>query len=389
MTSLKLHAFFRKPEGIGALLFLSLCAALVVANSPWETHYHALRDLPFQVGIGNYFLNKPLLLWINDGLMSLFFLTLALEIKREMLDGDLSSTKKALLPCVAALGGVFIPAIIYLLINPPPNTGSHGWPIPTATDVALSLAAVAALGSRVPSSLKTFLMALAIVDDVIAIAIIALVYSHDLSSTSIAFAFFHIILLLLFNLFRIKNLGLYLLVGISMWLCVLNSGIHATLAGVILGFCIPSHKTPSLSPLVRLQNNLHTWVSYLILPVFIFFNGGLALHAFNLQSLTHPVSLGIILGLWLGKTFGIFTITYALVKLKLAHLPAKTEWPQFLGISAFAGIGFTMSLFLASLAFENNDFERLARQGIFIGSILALITGTILFLRYYRRHENA
>lgn len=380
MTS-SFKRFIHTPEGIGALLFTMLCLALLVANSPLNASYETLLSLPLTIGIAQFQLSKPLLLWVNDGLMAVFFLSLALEIKKEMLSGDLATPKKALLPCFAASGGVLIPALIYLACTHHTPTEQAGWPIPTATDVALSLAAVAALGSRVPSALKTFLMALAIVDDVIAIAIIALVYTHELSSTSIALAFLGIIFLLLSNLFKIRNLGIYLLIGIAMWLCVLQSGIHATLAGVILGFTIPGNKrNPEQSPLFRLHHNLHPWVVYFILPVFIFFNGGLSFSEFTLSSLTHPISLGVILGLWLGKTIGIFLISALLIKMKIAHQPNNTTWFEFLGICAFAGIGFTMSLFLASLAFDSASNELLARQGIFIGSSLALLTGTLLFL---------
>ncbi len=375
-----LKKFLHTPQGIGLLLFFILCIALGIANSPLYPAYQSFITLPLQLGVGSFSLQKPAVTWINDGLMSLFFLGLALEIKQEILIGELASFKKAALPVIGASGGVVLPALIFLICNHTQPHAYIGWPVPTATDVALALAAASALGKRVPTALKTFLLALAIVDDVVAILIIALIYTQQLSLLSIALALLGVVFLLLLNLLRVRRLAPYLGIGFYIWLCVLQSGVHATLAGVLVGFTIPFVKQDrAASPLISLNHTLHRWINFLILPLFIFFNGGLHFVSFTLSTLFSRVSVGTFLGLWLGKTLGIFTAAMLAIHLKLAHKPYGATWQQLLGISALGGIGFTMSLFLASLAFHLTDYEALARQGILMGSLLSLLTGWAIF----------
>lgn len=376
-----IQKFLHTESGAGLFLFSILCLALIVANSSCCNFYHQLLDLPIQIQIGEYSLNKPALLWINEGLMTLFFMGLALEIKQEMIVGHLSSIRKTLLPCFAALGGVLTPMLIYFLCTHGHEEASRGWPIPTATDVALSLGAAAALGSRVPGSLRTFLMALAIIDDVVAIIIIALVYTGNLAMHSLLLGSIGILALLVLNFFNVRRITPYLLVGLFIWFCVLQSGIHATLTGVIVGFAIPfDRENPQQSPLVRLNTALKPWVTFFILPLFIFWNGGLEFGHFQFADLITPVSLGIILGLCVGKTVGIFGASWLAIKLKLAHRPHAASWFDVLGIAALGGIGFTMSLFLASLAFHGSEFEIISRQGILVGSVLSLVVGSAVFL---------
>ncbi|MBI5448355.1 MAG: Na+/H+ antiporter NhaA [Gammaproteobacteria bacterium] len=383
-----LKRFIQSTEGTGILLFFILCAALLTANSSFYPLYQHFIALPARVGWGEFNLTKPMLAWINDGLMAIFFMGLALEIKEEMLVGALSAPTKALLPCVGALGGITVPALIYLGLTHAHPILQAGWPIPTATDVALSLAAAAALGKRVPNSLKVFLLALAIVDDVAAIVMIALMYTHELSLVSIALALLGVIFLLLLSLAKVRNLAAYLLVGLLIWLCVLRSGVHATLAGVMVGFIIPFGDKDTSSPLVSLKKALQPWINYLILPLFVFFNGGLHFESASLNALFSPLSLGIVLGLCVGKTLGIFSATYLCIKFKIAPKLHEADTLQLLGISALGGIGFTMSLFLASLAFHVPYYETLCRQSVLLGSTLALLAGTMIFVFSARGRVN-
>lgn len=375
-----IRKIFQSPEGLGLLFLLILCAALLIANSPLYPAYQNFISLPLQIGWDTFHLRKPTLLWINDGLMAIFFLSLALEIKTEAISGDLSTPTKALLPCVGALGGIVVPALIYFGLTQHNALLQAGWPIPTTTDVPLSLAAASALGRRVPTSLKTFLLAFSIVDDVAAIAIIAMAYTSKLSLFSMVLALSGIIALLLFNLFKVRNLACYLLAGGFIWVCVLESGIHATLAGVVVGFLIPAAKKEKSSPLAELSKALHPWINYFILPIFIFFNSGLHFDNFDFTGIFSPLSLGIILGLWLGKMIGIFLAAYLLIKFKITPKLHEATNLQLLGIAALGGIGFTMSFFLSALAFEARDLQILSRQAILIGSLLSLITGVLIFL---------
>ncbi len=366
----------------GLLLMLSGILALILANSPLSPFYNALIDLKLTVGVGNLILSKPLLLWVNDGLMTLFFLLIGLELKREFLEGQLSQISQVILPGIAAIGGITVPALIFIFFNYTDRTTILGWAIPTATDIAFSLGALALLGTRIPTSLKIFLMTLAIFDDLAAIVFIAIFYTSTLSTSSLLLAACAIVLLFILNCLNIKHVPLYLFVGLILWWFVLKSGVHATLAGVVIAFTIPlkikDKNYPS--PLEETEKMLHKWVAYLILPLFAFANSGISIGSVTLNTLTNPLTVGIVLGLFLGKQMGIFLFSYVLIKFKLASLPSETNFMQLYGISILCGIGFTMSLFISSLAFEHVDiiYTTMSRIGIFIGSTLSLIAGLLI-----------
>jgi Na+:H+ antiporter, NhaA family len=376
---------FLKVEALGGVaLFIMLILALLIANSQLSPLYQAIVDLPIQVRVGTFNLEKPAFLWVNDGLMAIFFMLLALEIKREVLEGDLSDSSQMALPVIAAIGGIAIPALIYLAFNHQGAT-MVGWPIPTMTDIAFTLGVIALLGPRVPPNLKVFVVALSIVDDILAIGIIAIFYTGHLSYLALFFAFLGILVLILFNYLGVKRIAPYLLIGIVIWICVLQSKVHATLAGVLIGLLIPlrtsdSAKNTGYSPLRRLEHMLHPWVAFFILPVFVFFNGGISFENFAWKSLLHPVPMGIALGLFLGKSLGIFSISWLAIKSGFAKLPGGSNWRQLYGVAVLSGIGFTMSLFLSALAFSGSEFEELARKGVLFGSLLSVVVGVSILL---------
>jgi NhaA family Na+:H+ antiporter len=377
---------FLKVEALGGVaLFIMLVLALLIANSQLSPFYQAIVDLPIQVRVGTLNLEKPAFLWVNDGLMAIFFMLLALEIKREVLEGDLSDASQMALPVIAAIGGIAIPALIYLGFNHQGGAALVGWPIPTMTDIAFTLGVIALLGSRVPPNLKVFVVALSIVDDILAIGIIAIFYTGQLSYLALFFAFLGILVLVLFNYFGVKRIAPYLLVGVVIWICVLQSKVHATLAGVIIGLLIPLRtsevaKSTGYSPLRRLEHMLHPWVAFFILPTFVFFNGGISFENFTWGSLLHPVPVGIALGLFLGKSLGIFSISWLVIKSGFAKLPGGANWRQLYGVAVLSGIGFTMSLFLSALAFSGTEFEELARKGVLFGSLLSVVVGVFVLL---------
>lgn len=370
---------FLQLEAAGGLLLIAAAVlALIINNSPLAYLYGGLLDVPVAVQVGTLQIAKPLLLWINDGLMALFFLLIGLEVKREIVEGHLSKPSQVVLPATAAIGGMLVPALIYWYINRDNPAAIAGWAIPTATDIAFALGVLALLGKRVPVSLKLFLMTLAIIDDLGAIVIIALFYSGSLSSLSLMLAGACLLALLAMNRLGVVKLAPYLLVGLVLWVCVLKSGVHATLAGVALALCIPlrtQHAEPS--PLLRLEHALHPWVAYAILPLFAFANAGVSLAGMTVDSFTHPVPMGIAIGLLLGKTVGVFGLTWIAVKLRLAALPTGANWGQVLGMAVLCGIGFTMSLFVGSLAFVPgaSDFAGMDRMGILTGSLFAALIG--------------
>jgi NhaA family Na+:H+ antiporter len=362
----------------GLLLIAAAVLALVINNSPLSWLYTGLLDTPVVAQIGALKIAKPALLWINDGLMALFFLLIGLEVKREVLDGQLSKPSQIVLPGTAAIGGMVVPALIYWFLNRDNPTALSGWAIPTATDIAFALGVLALLGKRVPVSLKLFLMTLAIIDDLGAIIIIAIFYSGSLSTLSLTLAAACIATLIAMNRLGVVKLGPYMLVGLILWVCVLKSGVHATLAGVTLAFCIPLRtKNAEPSPLLNLEHALHPWVAYGILPLFAFANAGLSLSGVTVESFTHDVPMGIAVGLLLGKTVGVFALTWFAVKIGIATLPQGANWGQILGVAILCGIGFTMSLFVGSLAFEPgvSDYAGMDRMGILTGSILAALIG--------------
>lgn len=373
--------FFQLEAASGLLLIAAAVLALVINNSPLSYLYNGLLEVPVAVQVGALEIAKPLLLWINDGLMALFFLLIGLEVKREVVDGHLSKPSQVILPATAAIGGMVVPALIYWFINRDNPAAVAGWAIPTATDIAFALGVLALLGKRVPVSLKLFLMTLAIIDDLGAIIVIALFYSGTLSSLSLMLAGACLIALLAMNRLGVVKLGPYLVIGLILWVCVLKSGVHATLAGVALALCIPLRtKHAESSPLLSLEHALHPWVAYAILPLFAFANAGVSLAGVTLESFTHPVPMGITLGLLAGKTVGVFGLTWLAVKLRLAALPAEANWGQVLGVAILCGIGFTMSLFVGSLAFVpgSSDYAGMDRMGILTGSFFAAVVGYLI-----------
>ncbi|MEE4308456.1 Na+/H+ antiporter NhaA [Pseudomonas alliivorans] len=369
--------FFQLEAAGGLLLIAAAALALVINNSPLSWLYNAFLETPVEARIGALQIAKPLLLWINDGLMALFFLVIGLEVKREVLEGHLSKPSQVVLPGAAAIGGMVVPALIYVALNTGNAEALNGWAIPMATDIAFALGVLALLGKRVPVSLKLFLMTLAIIDDLGAIIVIALVYSGELSQVSLIMAGVSIIALIAMNRSGVSRLAPYLLIGLVLWVCVLKSGIHATLAGVVLAFCIPLRTSTKASPLLTLEHGLHPWVAYGILPLFAFANAGVSLAGVTMDSFTHSVPLGIAAGLLLGKTAGVFGLTWLAVRTRLASLPKDANWGHVLGVSILCGIGFTMSLFVGSLAFEPgvSGYAGEDRMGILTGSILSAIIG--------------
>lgn len=372
--------FLRLESAGGIILILMALLAMTLANSPLSGYYQQFLDLDVQLRIGALDLHKPLLLWINDGLMAIFFLVIGLEVKREMIDGALSTRAQATFPAIAALGGMLAPALIYLLVNHGDPATHSGWAIPAATDIAFALGVMALLGNRVPTSLKVFLLALAIIDDLGVILIIALFYTSELSLSALGVAVGAVALLFWMNRRGVDRLSFYLIVGAVLWVAVLKSGVHATLAGVIVGFMIPYKGKRYSSPLKHLEHKLHGWSVYFILPIFAFANAGVSLAGISLASLASPVPLGVMLGLCVGKPVGITLVSYLALKFKLAKLPEGTHFGQIMAVSVLCGIGFTMSMFIASLAFsaDAQHFDTLSRLGILCGSTLAAVLGYLI-----------
>jgi NhaA family Na+:H+ antiporter len=373
-----LNRFFQLEAASGLLLIAAAALALIINNSPLSSLYNSFLEMPVAAQVGAVQIAKPALLWINDGLMALFFLLIGLEVKREVLDGQLSRPSQVVLPGVAAIGGMVVPALIFWALNKDYPAALSGWAIPMATDIAFALGVLALLGKRVPVSLKLFLMTLAIIDDLGAIVVIALFYSGTLSSLSLALAGACLVALIAMNRMGVVKLGPYMVIGLILWVCVLKSGVHATLAGVTLAFCIPLRtKNAEPSPLLSLEHALHPWVAFGILPLFAFANAGVSLTGVSLESFTHHVPMGIALGLLVGKTIGVFGLTCLAVKVGLAGLPLGANWRQVLGVSILCGIGFTMSLFVGSLAYVPgaSEFAGEDRMGILTGSILAALIG--------------
>ncbi|MEM7292329.1 MAG: Na+/H+ antiporter NhaA, partial [Pseudomonadota bacterium] len=342
-----LRDFVKLESAAGLLLLATAIIALLIANSPLSGLHTALLDTPVAVSVGSHAIDKPLLLWINDGLMAVFFFLVGLEIKREVMEGELSSMAQIALPGLGALGGMLVPAAVYMALNVGDSLALDGWAIPVATDIAFALALLGIFGSRVPPSLKIFLLTLAIFDDLAAIVIIALFYSGDLSTTALYFALGALVLAAGMNRFGITRLSYYVMVGIVLWVSLLKSGVHATLAGVLIAFCVPMRDASGASPLRRLEHDLHSPVAYLVLPLFAFANAGLSLAEMSIDDLATPVTLGVILGLLVGKPIGVMLFVGLGVLLRFAQLPAGTNWWQILGVGFACGIGFTMSLFIA------------------------------------------
>jgi len=384
--------FFAQESAPGIVLALAALAALLVSNSPWGAWYQFFLSIPGQVLIGDQalVLSKPLVVWVNDLWMAVFFFLVGLEIKREFLEGELSGPGQLLLPAVAALGGMLMPALIYTAINWGDSTALRGWAIPAATDIAFALGIVALLGSRVPVSLKVFLTAVAIIDDLGAIVVIALFYTANLSWPMLAGALLSGALLFVLNRLRITRVDVYIVVGLLMWVCVLKSGVHATLAGVITALAIPMRDARGQSPLASIEHGLHPWVAYGVLPMFAFTNAGVVLDGVSFSTLMSPVPLGIGLGLVAGKAIGVFGAALLMVRSGLAQAPAHASTLQLLGVSMLCGIGFTMSLFIGGLAFAGlgPQFELQLKLGVLGGSLVAGVLGTWLLRTQHRSHAR-
>lgn len=366
----------------GILLLIFACAAIMLANSPWSDGYFDFLQTIVSLQFGNFVLAKPLLLWINDGLMAIFFTFVGLEVKKELFEGSLSSLKNASFPAMAAIGGMVVPALVYWLINKDYPMYHSGWAIPMATDIAFAVGIVALLGTRVPLALKIFLLALAIIDDLGAIIVIALFYSQEISIEALTVAAVAVFGLVVLNRFKVTSLCAYIFIGVILWTSVLKSGVHATLAGVIIGFCIPLKGKNGERPAEELEHILAPWCSYMILPIFAFANAGVSLVGMGVEQLTSPLPLGIALGLIIGKTVGVFGFSYLAVLFRLASLPPGVTFKQIFAIAVLCGIGFTMSMFLASLAFDVSEagetITSLARLGILLGSAISAVLGYIL-----------
>ncbi len=384
--------FFAQESAPGIVLALAALAALLVSNSPWGAWYQFFLSIPGQVLIGDQalVLSKPLVVWVNDLWMAVFFFLVGLEIKREFLEGELSGPGQLLLPAVAALGGMLMPALIYTAINWGDSTALRGWAIPAATDIAFALGIVALLGSRVPVSLKVFLTAVAIIDDLGAIVVIALFYTANLSWPMLAGALLSGAVLFVLNRLRITRVDVYIVVGLLMWVCVLKSGVHATLAGVITALAIPMRDARGQSPLASIEHGLHPWVAYGVLPMFAFTNAGVVLDGVSFSTLMSPVPLGIGLGLVAGKAIGVFGAAILMVRSGLAQAPAHASTLQLLGVSMLCGIGFTMSLFIGGLAFAGlgPQFELQLKLGVLGGSLVAGVLGTWLLRTQHRSHAR-
>lgn len=364
------------------MLALATVLAMIAANSPLQGLYHEFLRIPGVVIIGELHIEKPLLLWVNDAWISIFFFLVGLEIKREFRTGELSRPSQIALPGIAAIGGIIMPALIYAAINFRDPVNLNGWAIPAATDIAFALAVLSLAGNRVPSSLKLLLLAIAIFDDLGAILIIAFFYSADVSPTILMLALAPIAVLVILNLSGVTKLTPYLLLAALLWVIVLKSGVHATLAGVVAAFTIPLTKSGDAhhSPLEALEHELHVWVAFAILPMFAFVNAGISFSGMGLSALFHPVTLGIALGLFIGKQAGIFGLLYLTIRAGLAPMPAGANWVQLYGVAAIAGVGFTMSLFIGGLAFDGANLDAPVRLGVLTGSIASGIVGFLLLV---------
>ncbi len=421
--------FFRTEAAGGILLLLFTAIALIWANSPWSENYTGLWQTDVTIGGGTLALTKPLILWINDGLMAIFFLLVGLEIKREVLAGELAAIRRAALPVAAALGGVLLPAVIFTAVNAG-TSGAEGWAIPIATDIAFALGILALLGDRVPTSLKIFLTALAIVDDITAVLVIALFYTAKIDVTALAIGIGCLILLIALNRMRVMRLPIYALLGVVLWVAFLKSGVHATVAGVLLAMTIPagtsinmadfvqkarhvldsianttnlddniltnSHNQDAVhtlekastavqAPMLRAEHALHPWVMFLIMPLFALANAGVRLEGDLTATLTQPITIGIILGLVIGKPLGITLFSWLAVRLGLADKPNDITWLHIHGASWLAGIGFTMSLFIAGLAFGDGALLPIAKTGILVASLIAGLVGYVFLRTVIRR----
>ena len=375
----KIQNFMRLETSGGIILMIAAVFAMIIANTPLATVYDTILGTYINVGIGSFEIAKPAILWINDGLMAIFFFLVGLEIKREVLVGELSSFDKAILPIMAAIGGMAVPGLIFAIINWGTPENLNGWAIPTATDIAFALGILALIGSRAPVALKIFLLAIAIIDDLGAIVIIAVFYTSELSTHALTISMLGFAAAVALNRMGVQRTAPYLFVGVVMWVFVLKSGVHATLAGVLIALTIPlKPKEGDEALLYKMEHGLHPWVAFLILPVFAFANAGVNFTGIGIDDLLQPLTLGIAVGLFLGKQIGVFLATWIGVKSGIARLPENVTWRHVYGVACLTGVGFTMSLFIGSLAFEAPDEMNAVRLGVVLGSVLSGLFGYVL-----------
>ncbi len=379
--------FFKLEAASGLVLLFAAILALIISNSSLSEYYFSTLDKYIILGTKEFGLKLSVLHWINDVLMAIFFFFVSLEIKREFLQGELSNPKQAMLPIIGAVGGMAIPALFYIVINYSDSTTLKGWAIPSATDIAFSLGVLSLLGKRVPISLKVFLTALAIIDDLGAIVIIAFFYSGNIEVKYLMLMLISLIILISLNKYKFKNFLPFLIVGIFLWDFTHQSGIHATIAGVLLALTIPHDtKNNKNSMLLKLEHGLSPYVAFGIMPIFAFANAGVSLEGLTFATLLNPVPLGIVLGLFFGKQIGVFVLSYISVKLKLADKPTNSTWPAFYAVSILTGIGFTMSLFVGNLAFANNlEYMDGVKIGVLTGSLLSTLAGYFLLLIFSKK----
>ncbi|MFK5216382.1 Na+/H+ antiporter NhaA [Glaesserella parasuis] len=377
-----IRKFLQLESASGILLLTFAMFAMLFANTPLKDLYFDFLSMPVSIQIGLFSIYKPLLMWVNDGFMAVFFVLIGLEVKREMMVGAISNYQRAIFPAIGALGGMIVPALVFTLINNDSPEFQQGWAIPMATDIAFALGVLGLLGKRVPFALKIFLLALAIIDDLGAIVVIAIFFSHELSTTALISAVIAITALIIMNRMRVTAICAYMVVGLILWASVLKSGVHATLAGVIIGFCVPLKGKNGEEPLAHFEHLLAPWCSFVILPLFAFSNAGVSLAGMSLSTLFSPLTMGVALGLLVGKTLGVFSFSFLAVKLGIAQLSEGINFKQIFAVSVLCGIGFTMSMFLAGLAFGGDEadgqFISLARLGILIGSGISAVLGYYL-----------
>jgi NhaA family Na+:H+ antiporter len=379
--------FFKMEAAGGLLLMAAATLAVALANTPLEQYYNLLIETPVEIRIGNLEIAKPLLLWINDGLMAVFFFLIGLELKREFIEGELADKRNIILPGLGAIGGMLVPALIYVYFNTGDAYAIQGWAIPAATDIAFALGVLSLLGSRVPSSVKIFLTSLAIFDDIGAILIIAFFYTSQVSLIALMVVVVCIGILVVMSTIRVESTSLYLFVGLVMWVSMLKSGVHATLAGVILAMFIPieSKSDPDHSPLKSMEHDLHSVVAFFILPLFAFANSGINFSGIDATQLFHGVTLGVALGLFLGKQVGVFGFCWLGIKCNLAKMPENMSWNALYGTAVLSGIGFTMALFIGSLSFEQTGAKLFdERLGIIIGSLASGALGYFILRASFR-----
>lgn len=372
-------------------IILGICTilAILAKNSSFMNSYDTLVNYPVSLHISQLSVTKPALIWVNELLMAVFFLVVGLELKREILEGHLASNKNRILPAIAALGGIIVPATIYAVYNWDNPIALKGWAVPAATDIAFAIGILSSLGKRLPPQLKICLLSIAIFDDIVAVLIIAIFYTANISFYWLLLSIFPLLILITLNHFSVQRLSFYIIIGSFLWICILKSGVHATIAGIVLAFFIPIHsKTANkISPLTTLEQILHPWVSYIILPTFAFFNAGITVEEISARTLTHPVFLGIVTGLFLGKQLGVMLFSVSAVKLKWCSLPENVTWLHYYGMALITGIGFTMSIFIGMLAFSHDEHLTVMRLGVMLGSLLSGVIGYIILLgviRWYR-----